>query len=148
MPVVGMNSTRRTAADIMTPNPRTCSPFSTVLEAVLVFRDAACGALPVVDSGKPVGIVTDRHVALALADIPDLPTHPVSEIMSTVVFSVSPDTVLDVVLEKLGDDTNRRVLVVDPKDQLLGIISWADVAKRCADSLIGQMVSHEEGEHT
>ena len=37
-----------TAADIMTAAPRTCSPFSTVLEAVLIFRDADCGLVPVV----------------------------------------------------------------------------------------------------
>ena len=67
---------RRTAADLMTPNPRTCSPFSSVLEAVLIFRDADCGAGPVVDAGQPVGILTDRDVALALADHPDLASRP------------------------------------------------------------------------
>ena len=59
---------KTTAADVMTPDPRTCSVFSTVLEAVMVFRDADCGAVPVIDEGKPVGMLTDRDVALALAD--------------------------------------------------------------------------------
>ena len=40
-----------TAVDVMTPAPRTCSPFSTVVEAVMVFRDCKCGAMPVVDAG-------------------------------------------------------------------------------------------------
>jgi CBS domain-containing protein len=139
----GVNLPKRTAAEIMTPNPRTCSPFSTILEAVLIFRDESCGAVPVVDSGKPVGIVTDRDVALALADIPDLPTHPVSEFMNTTLVTTPPDTALDVVLEKLGDDTNRRVLVVDSQDQLLGIISWADVIRECAGSLFGRLVTED-----
>jgi hypothetical protein len=37
--------TSLTAADLMTAAPRTCSTFSTVLEAVLIFRDADCGAV-------------------------------------------------------------------------------------------------------
>src|SRR5262249_31804767 len=37
------------AADVMTTAPLTCSKFSTVLEAVMIFRDADCGAVPVLD---------------------------------------------------------------------------------------------------
>ena len=83
----------RTAADLMTKNPRTCSPFSTVLEAVLIFRDADCGAVPVVDAGQPVGILTDRDVALALADHPDLVSRPVSENMTRGVITIAPSPV-------------------------------------------------------
>ena len=41
-----------TAADVMTAAPRTCSRFSTVLEAVMIFRDADCGAVPVLEEGN------------------------------------------------------------------------------------------------
>src|SRR6202020_1112424 len=43
-----------TAADVMTPAPLTCSTFSTVLEAVMIFRDANCGAVPILEEGRPV----------------------------------------------------------------------------------------------
>ena len=55
-----------TVAEVMTAAPRTCSPFSTVLEAVMIFRDADCGAIPIIEAGKPIGILTDRDVALAI----------------------------------------------------------------------------------
>ena len=61
-----------TAADVMTASPRTCSTFSTVLEAVMIFRDTDCGAVPILAEGKPVSVLTDRDVALAMADFPDL----------------------------------------------------------------------------
>src|SRR5947209_10130746 len=98
-----------TAADVMTPSPRTCSPFSSVLEAVLIFRDADCGAVPVVDAGKPVGVLTDRDVALALADHPDLAGRPVSDVMSTAVVSVAPGASLDDVQQALGEHGVRRL---------------------------------------
>jgi CBS domain-containing protein len=118
---------RRTAADIMTASPRTCSPFSTVLEATLIFRDEDCGAVPVVDEGRPVGVATDRDVALAVPDDPDLADRPVSDIMSRGVVAVRPDDPLDVVHEKFGDRKVRCLLVIDPDDQLVGLINRADL---------------------
>jgi CBS domain-containing protein len=130
-----------TAADVMTPNPRTCSTFSTVLEAVLLFRDADCGAVPILDNGKAVGLLTDRDVALALIDKPDLPSCPVSEIMTSGVVSIPPETPLSVLREKFGDEGVRRLLVVDSRDQLLGIIAWADIARFTTEQALGQTVA-------
>ena len=131
-----------TAADVMTPNPRTCSIFSTVLEAVLIFRDAGCGAVPIVEAGKPVGVLTDRDVALALADHDDtLSRLPVGQIMSRGVVSVPPDASIDTVIEQFGDQGVRRLLVVDGQDRLLGIIGWFDIAPHVPDHKVGQAVS-------
>jgi CBS domain-containing protein len=141
MSVSGASTPVCTAADIMTPNPRTCSPFSTVLEAVLIFRDAHCGAVPVMDQGKPIGILTDRDVALAVADKPDLPNRPVSEVMSPGVISVLPETPIDEVRDKFGAEAVRRLLVVDSQGQLLGIIAWSDIARILSNRAMGQVVT-------
>jgi CBS domain-containing protein len=132
-----------TAADLMTSSAlRTCSPFSTVLEAVLLFRDADCGAVPIIDEGKPIGILTDRDVALALGEHGErLPGLPVSALMSQNVVSVAPDDPLDVVLERFGDSQIRRLLVMDPQGLLLGIIAWADIAPYVPEKAMGHTVT-------
>jgi CBS domain-containing protein len=130
-----------TAQDVMTANPRTCSTFSTVLEAVMIFRDADCGAVPVLENGKPVGVLTDRDVALALAEHPDLAGRRVSDIMSKDVISVPPDASLATVKDRFGDHLVRRLLVIDKDGQLQGIIAWADIAPRLSDQSVGQVVS-------
>jgi CBS domain-containing protein len=130
-----------TAADVMTPGPRTCSPFSTVIEAVLIFRDADCGAVPVVDAGEPVGILTDRDVALALADVPDLSRRPVSDIMTRGAVVVRPEATLAEVAEQFGASAVRRLLVADSAGQLLGIIAFADVAPHLPDRDLGAVVT-------
>ena len=84
-----------TAADVMTTHPRTCSAFSSVLEASVLFQDADCGAVPVVDGGRPIGILTDRDVALAVANNADLSNRPVADFMSKHVISVAPDASLE-----------------------------------------------------
>jgi len=131
-----------TAADLMTASPRTCSSFSTILEAVMIFRDADCGAVPVLDDGKPAGVLTDRDVALALATYGErLPGVPVSEVMSRGVVSVAPDAPLASVIEKFGDGGVRRLLVMDANGLLLGIIAWADVAPHVTDRTLGHAVA-------
>src|SRR6516165_8721574 len=84
-----------TASDVMTPSPRTCSTHSTVLEAVMIFRDNDCGAVPILDEGKPVAILTDRDVALAVSEIPNLVNQPVSAIMSPGIVAVAPQDHLE-----------------------------------------------------
>jgi IMP dehydrogenase len=130
-----------TAADVMTPAPLTCSTFSTVLEAVMIFRDAKCGAVPILEEGRPVAILTDRDVALALPDHPALVSQPVGEIMQPGIVAVSPDDNLGQVCEVLRTQGVRRVLVVDPAGRLIGIIGWADIAPVLSDRVMGRLVT-------
>ena len=97
-----------TVRDVMTPTPRTCSTFSSAIEAVMIFRDADCGFVPVLEEGRPVGVLTDRDVALALTEHGErLPSIAVADIMSRGVTTVSPDATLDVVT-KAFDERGRR----------------------------------------
>ncbi len=118
------------AADLAARAPRTCSPFSTVTEAVLIFKDEDSDMVPVVDEGKPVGMVTDRDVALAVADHPDVAAVPVSEIMSRNPASLSRDASVDEVVKTMVTEGAHTVFVVDANGMLDGVISWSDLAKR------------------
>jgi CBS domain-containing protein len=131
---------RMTAADVMTAAPRTCSTFSTVLEAVMIFRDSDCGAVPILEDGKPVAILTDRDVALALSEFRDLAGQSVGSIMTPGVVSVAPEDRLDLVCDVLRAQGVRRVLVVDPEGRVRGIIGWADIAPVLSDGMMGQVV--------
>ena len=126
----------------MTVAPRTCSPQSQVIEAVLIFRDADCGVVPITDAGKPVGVLTDRDVALALASHEtDLASTPVGELMSKDVVTIGLDDSLELAMEKLGDYGVRRLLVVDDDGVLQGILSWADLAPHLTPTALGRVVS-------
>jgi CBS domain-containing protein len=129
-----------TAADVMTPSPRTCSTFSTVLEAVMIFRETDCGAVPILAEGKVIAILTDRDVALAISEYPDLVNRPVSDIMKDGVVAVGPNDSLGAVCNALQSQGVRRVLVVDPTSQIRGIIGWADIAPLLSDRAMGQVV--------
>src|SRR5262249_11945998 len=94
------------------------------------------------EDGKPIGVLTDRDIALALADYPnDLAARAVSDIMSRGVITVSPDASIDRVKDKFGDAGVRRLLVVDSTNQLLGIVAWQDIASRLDDCTVGEVVT-------
>ena len=114
------------ARDVMTAAPRTCSPFSTITEAALIFRDEDCGVVPVLDEGKPVGVLTDRDVALAVIRYPDLQGLPVADLMTPDPVTVGEADGLDAVAARFAAAGVRRLLVVDPTGALVGIISRAD----------------------
>jgi CBS domain-containing protein len=130
-----------TAADVMTANPCTCSAFSSVLEASALFQDANCGAVPVVDAGRPIGILTDRDVALAVANNPDLGTLPVADFMSKEVVAVAPDASLEEVGAMFGRHGVHRLLVVDAAGHLLGIVALSDLAPHVSDGSFGRFVN-------
>jgi CBS domain-containing protein len=139
--VRNQSNTPLTASDIMTPSPRTCSPFSSVLEAVMIFRDADCGAVPVLKDGKPIGVLTDRDVALALASYPDLVSRPVEDIMTDEVITIDSNASIDTVREKFGEKSVRRLLVVGPRNELVGIIAWSDIAPYSSEREVGEVVT-------
>ena len=129
-----------TAADVMTTHPRTCSAFSSVLEASVLVRDVDGGAVPVLDGGRPVGILTDREVALAVANNPDLGNRPVSDFMSKDVISVAPEASLEEVGALFGQQGIHRLLVIDADGQLRGIIAWSDLAPHISEASLGRLV--------
>jgi len=129
-------------SDVMTASPRTCSPASTVLEAALVMRDRDCGVMPVTDAGRPVGVLTDRDIALALPDREkDLPGTPVGDVMSRQLVTVRLDATLESALDQLGGEGVRRVLVVDSDGRLAGILSWTDLVPHLSECGLGRVVS-------
>ena len=131
-----------TAADLMKQSPRTCSRFSRVIEAVLVFKDEVCGMVPVVEEGKPIGVVTDRDVALALAKFSnDLAERPVEEVMITPPITVPSTATRDEIVDAFRDSGVRRLMVIDDEGLLQGIITWKDLALAVSDREIGRVVA-------
>ncbi|MGQ9780048.1 MAG: CBS and ACT domain-containing protein [Bacillota bacterium] len=51
-----------TVKDVMTKNPKTIAPEATLEEAAVLMRDYKIGALPVVEDGKLVGIITESDI--------------------------------------------------------------------------------------
>jgi len=126
---------RMRCSEIMTRDVRTATREMTLRDVAVMMRDGDMGSVPVVEDGRLVGIVTDRDIVVrCVADGRDTST-PVSEAMTTEIFSVKPDDFAFEAVRLMGDKQVRRVAVVSEDGQLAGIISMADVALETEDEL-------------
>ena len=124
---------RMRCREIMTKTVRTATRDMSLSEAAALMRDGDMGAVPVVDDGKLVGIVTDRDIVIrAVAEGKDAATH-VGDVMTTELFTVTPDDFVFEAIRLMGDKQIRRVPVIDNNGALVGIIAIADVALETED---------------
>ena len=113
--------------DVMTPNPRTVSPDDSILNAARIMRDEDTGVVPVVDNGRPVGMVTDRDIVVrAVADGGQM-NRPVRDIATTNVVCVTPEMSTREANELMREHQVRRLPVVEG-ERLVGVVSLGDLA--------------------
>jgi len=124
---------RMRCSEIMTRDVRVASPEMSLRDVGAMMREGDMGAVPVVDGGKLVGIVTDRDIVVrAVAEGRD-PSTPVAEAMTSEIFSVRADDFVFEAIRLMGDKQIRRIPVVTESSELAGIISMADIALEIED---------------
>lgn len=134
--------------DLMTNDPACCDPDTGLQDVARMMLDNDCGAIPVCDEGKPVGIVSDRDIAIrAVAEGRNPIEMTASEIMSSPVETVMEDTSIDDLLDLMEDKQIRRVVVVDDEGAVCGIVAQADIAEYASDEVaeVVQEISEPQG---
>ena len=134
---------RMRAADVMTDNPETVTPETSLADAARKMRDLDVGIIPVVESDTSKrlrGVLTDRDIAIrAVAEGKDGNTTRVVEVMTTEVETCNKNDSLRDVLNVMEREQVRRVPITDREGRLVGIIAQADVATE-VDTPQGQRV--------
>jgi CBS domain-containing protein len=98
----------------------------TLAQAASRMRFADISALPVVEAGRLVGILTERDLARAAAEGADPRTHTVAAFMSLGPFVANPDEDSDDVVARMLDLGVRHLPILD-EDELVGIVSMRDL---------------------
>ena len=121
---------------IMSKDVATCGPDDTLNEAARLMWERDCGFVPIAEPGpnrRLVGVVTDRDVCMAaytrgraLGEI------RIGDVMSTGIRSSKPADDLAAAEATMRGSQVHRLPVVDDADQLLGVISLADIAREAA----------------
>jgi len=121
----------QTIQEVMTRDVQTISTQETVQRAAQLMDELNVGAIPVVDDGKLVGMVTDRDISVRSVAVGQDPTTTrVNDVMSTDVRTCTVDQSVEDVLAQMADVQIRRVPVLDGNGQIIGIVSLGDVVTK------------------
>lgn len=116
--------------EIMTREPSTLAPASTIGEAATIMRQDDCGSVPIVEGGRLVGIITDRDIVVrVLAGGKDPKTTRVSDAMTADPVTVGPDSSVDDAQKVMAEHQVRRLPVVE-EGRLVGLVVIGQVARR------------------
>jgi CBS domain-containing protein len=117
----------REVREVMTATPQTIGTTGTIAEAARMMRDDAIGDVIVTDGDRPVGIVTDRDIAVrAIAEGSDPSATPVSKVIGPLV-TVAPTGTIQEAMRRMRDANVRRLPVVEG-DRVIGVVSLGDLS--------------------
>jgi IMP dehydrogenase len=109
----------------MVSDPLTVEPDQSISEALAVMRRAHISGLPVTRDGRLVGILTNRDLRFERRL-----DRPVSEVMTKEnLVTARPGVTLDEAKNILHQHRIEKLLVVDERQRLLGLITVKDIEK-------------------
>ena len=128
-------------SEVMTAQVSTASPRTTIAEVARTMAQVESGAVPVVDDGKVVGLITDRDIVLrVVAEGKGLDTA-VADVMTEGVETCREDDNVADATGKMSAKQIRRLVVLGESGQLAGILSLGDVAVDYGAKAVGKTLS-------
>ena len=104
-------------------------PDKTAYDAMQLMADKKIGALPVLEAGKLIGIITARgYTGMAKRLDKTLREVLVKELMSSQVVHVSPDDTIKNCIALITEKRIRHLPVLE-NDRIIGIISIGDLSR-------------------
>jgi CBS domain-containing protein len=118
--------------------PETLPPDASCAQAARLMRDANVGAVVVVEGARPLGLVTDRDLAVRVVAAGRDPQQVrLAEVMSGEPIFLAERRSVASVIAVMRDLAIRRVMVVDDRGHLVGVIALDDLVMRLAEDLGG-----------
>jgi CBS domain-containing protein len=125
--------------EIMTPNVRCIAPETSLKEAATIMGALDVGALPICNSDRLAGMLTDRDIALrCVARGRDPEKTPAREAMTESIIFIYDDQDVGEAARLFETKQIRRLPVLNRKKRMIGIISLGDLAVNAGEVLGGE----------
>jgi len=122
--------------EVITEDVVTAERDTPVRTVVAKMAEHNVGSVIVVEEDRPIGIITDRKVALALEETADIADRTADELLHGDVFTADPSMSIFDAIQVMSDEGIRRLPIVDDNGALRGIVTLDD-----ALVLLGGVVS-------
>lgn len=117
--------------DILSKDVEVVAHDTPIRDVARKMRDRDCGAIPVTDGDKMVGMITDRDIVCrCVAESKNLDDAKAEDVMTPNILYCYEDTDVEEVARNMADNKVRRLPVVNREKRLIGIVSLGDLAAR------------------
>ena len=117
--------------EVMTPRVIAIDEHGTAAEAAQTMQEQDIGWLPVLSGDRPVGVITDRDLALRVMAQGLAPEKTaVREVMSNPVVRLGTTATIEQAAGLMKAERTRRLLIIDQDGRPAGVLSLSDLATR------------------
>ncbi|NLP45140.1 MAG: CBS domain-containing protein [Peptococcaceae bacterium] len=114
--------------EIMSTDVSYVDTSTSIPEVAKIMKQKDIGAVPVLQNGNLVGIITDRDIIIrAVADNKDVNTITAEQIMTVDPVSIEENSDVDKATELMGEYQVKRLPVMK-NGRLVGMVSLGDIA--------------------
>jgi CBS domain-containing protein len=131
-----MSKKLRPVSSIMTGEVITATADETIKTVCKLMYENDIGSIVIVkrtvdDANKPVGIITERDIVrqIGLSEL-FVVQAPIRQIMSTPLVTIGPNNPIRDAIEIMQVKKIRRLVVIDDREKMVGIITIKDVLKK------------------
>ncbi len=117
----------KTVADVMTRNIITAQPHNLAASALDRMMKYNISCVPVVEAGRPLGIITERDLSRLAVGDPDVLQWSVEKLMSTPVQTIEEDLYAFDAVSMMNALGIRRLVVTDEDGLMTGLITQSDM---------------------
>jgi CBS domain-containing protein len=128
-------------SETMTRDVVLATPNQSICEAAKMMAEHDSGSLPVADSDRLIGVITDRDIAVRAVAKHLSPDTSVRDVMSKDVLYCFEDEDVEHVARNMGENQVRRLPVVSRDKRLVGIVSFADVSRAVKAGTAGKAIA-------
>ena len=134
--------------EVMTPRVVLVDPQTSVKDVALKMQDMDIGCVPVGESGRLVGMITDRDIACrCAAHDRDPETTKVGEVMSRWLAWCHDDQEVGEAARLMGERHVRRLPVLDREERLVGILSLDDLVLKAPSEFSAEVLEAVSKSH-
>ena len=130
-----MSKKSRPVSSIMTGEVITATADETIKTVCKLMYENDIGSIVIVkrtvdDANKPVGIITERDIVRQIGLLELFVVQaPIRQIMSTPLVTIGPNNPIRDAIEIMQVKKIRRLVVIDDREKMVGIITIKDVLK-------------------
>ncbi len=113
----------------------TASPHTPVREIAKMMAERSVGCVVITQMEVPIGIITDRDIAIRVVAEGKSYDTPVEEVMSKNIIVAHENDPIREVIKIMREKAVRRMPVIDENGNLSGIVTFDDIFVEIADEM-------------